>query len=255
MATVIGVLYPVMPATPGVHPTALIGRGVRLGAAVHLGPRVVVGDGAEIGDRVVLGPGVVLGDGVTIGEDSVLDANVVCYAGTAIGKRGRIKAGAVLGGVGFGYLSDRHGHHQIPHVGGCLLGDDVHVGANCAIDRGSVGDTMVGSGTKLDNHVHIGHNAVLGDRCLVMGGSVVAGSARIGNDVILAGHTAVGGHLTVGDRARIGAKSGVTSDVPPGADFTGFPARSHREFLRAQAALHRLAPIAIQLESLLRRHD
>ena len=182
--------------------------------------------------------------------DSSLDPNVVCYSGSRLGARVVIKAGSVIGGTGFGYLSDRTGHHLIPHVGGCVIGEDVHIGANSSIDRGSVGDTMIGAGTRIDNQVHIGHNARLGERCLVMGGVVVAGSARIGNDVVLAGHSAIGGHFRVGDRARVGAKAGVISEVADGADVSGFPARPHREFLRAQAALYRLAPLVDELEAL-----
>ena len=253
MAQVIGAMFPAEAVMGSVDPTARIGRGVTLGREVRIGAYCVLGAGVALGDRVVLGAGVVLETEVTVGDDSVLDAHVVCYRGTEIGRRARIKAGAVLGGSGFGFLSDRRGHEPLPHVGGCRIGDDVAIGANSAVDRGSIDDTVIGSGTKLDNHVHVGHNSRLGERCLVMGGSVIAGSARIGNDVILAGHSAVGGHLTVGDRARIGAKAGVISDVPAGADFSGFPARPHREFLRAQAALYRLAPIAHELESLVTR--
>ncbi len=249
MAEVVAVMFPAESAGGGTDPTARLGRGVTLGRGVRVAPFCIIGDGVDLGDRVVLGPGVVLEAGVRVGEDSVLDAHAVCYKGTEIGRRVHVKAGAVLGGVGFGFVSDRGGHHPIQHIGRCLIGDDVSIGANSAVDRGSIDDTVIGAGTKLDNHVHIGHNARLGERCLVMGGSVVAGSARIGNGVILAGHAGVGGHLTVGDGARISAKAGVTTDVPAGADFSGFPARPHREFLRAQAALYRLAPIVHELES------
>ncbi len=249
MAQALTALFPPAPRVGRIDPTARLGRGVRFGCEVVIGPFVEVGDGAVLGDRVTLGPGAVIEPGVQVGSDSELDARVMCYRGTVIGARVRIKAGAVIGGTGFGFVSDRRGHHPIPHVGGCRIGDDVQIGANSCIDRGSIDDTTIGAGTKLDNLVHIGHNAHLGERCLVMGGVVVAGTARIGNDVILAGHSAVGGHFTVGDRARIGAMAGVISEVPAGADFSGFPARPHREFLRAQAALYRLAPIVDKLEA------
>jgi UDP-3-O-[3-hydroxymyristoyl] glucosamine N-acyltransferase len=135
-------------------------------------------------------------------------------------------------------------------VGSCIIEDDVEIGANCTVDRGSIDATVIGPGSKLDNLVHVGHNARLGARCLVMGGSVIAGSADIGDDVIIAGHAAVGGHFRVGRGARIGAKAGVISAVPDGAEFSGFPARPHREHLRAQAALYRLARITDELEAL-----
>ncbi|HLB54067.1 MAG TPA: UDP-3-O-(3-hydroxymyristoyl)glucosamine N-acyltransferase, partial [Gemmatimonadales bacterium] len=227
MARVLGAMFPPAPEASGgaIHPTARLGRGVVLGV------------------RVRLGPGVVLEEGVMVGDDTTVGANVVCGQGTRIGQRCLIKPGAVLGSPGFGFVSDRKGHTRIPHVGGCVLGDDVEIGANSCVDRGSIADTTIGSGTKLDNLVHVGHNARLGARCLVMGGSVIAGSAEIGDEVIVAGHAAIGGHFRVGNRARIGAKAGVISEVPEGADVSGFPARPHREFLRAQAALYRLAKI------------
>lgn len=252
MARALAAMFPAMAAEAGVHPTARLGVGVRLGAGVAVGPHTVLGAGVVLGERVRLGPGVVLEDGVTVGDDSELGAHVVCYGGTRIGRRCVLKAGAVLGGAGFGYISGPEGHVRIPHVGGCLIGDDVEIGSNSCVDRGSVGDTSIGAGTKLDNLVHIGHNARLGARCLVMGGVMVAGSAEIGSGVIMAGHCAVGGHFRVGDRVRIGAKAGVISEVADGLDVSGFPARPHREFLRAQASMYRLAKITEELEALVK---
>lgn len=232
MARAVAAMFPAPAAEGRIDPSARIGPGVRLGL------------------RVRIGPGVVLEAGVSVGDDSELGAHVVCLAGTRIGRRCRIKPGAVLGGAGFGYVAGPEGAERIPHVGGCVLGDDVELGANSCVDRGSIDDTVIGNGCKLDNLVHVGHNARLGAGCLVMGGSVIAGSADIGDGVIIAGHAAVGGHFRVGHRARIGAKSGVISAVPDGADVSGFPARPHREFLRAQAALYRLARITGELEAL-----
>ena len=250
MSIAIQALFPRPKAAPGVDPTATLGRGVRLARSASVGPQAVLGPGVDLAEDVVVGPGAVLEQGVVVGRGSTIGPGVVCYPGVTIGERVEIKSGAVLGGSGFGFVSDRTGHQPILHVGGCRIGNDVQIGANSCIDRGSIDDTVIGDGTKIDNLVHIGHNAHLGKRCLVMGGVVVAGSARIGDDVILAGHSAVGGHFTVGDRARIGAKAGVISEVPAGADVSGFPARPHREFLRAQAALYRLAPIIGDLETL-----
>lgn len=253
MAKVVQVMFPEPDRPRTIHPTALIGRGTMLGDDVAIGPGSVIGESCSLGNRVTIGAGVVLEDGVTIGDDSVLHHHIVCYSGTKIGARVRIKSGAVIGGIGFGYISDRSGHHQIPHVGGCIIEDDVHIGANTSIDRGSIGDTVVGRGTKLDNQIHLGHNVQVGERCLLMGGVLVAGSVRIGNDVIVAGASAIAGHLKIGDRARIGAKSGVTTTVPDGSDVSGIPARPHRETLRSQAALFRLAKITDALEALVER--
>ncbi len=250
MACVLAAMFPRPALASGVDPSARLGTGVRLGEAVAIGPHAVIGAHAVLGDRVRLGPGVVLEEGVVIGDDSDLGPYVVCYAGTRLGQRCVVKAGAVLGGTGFGYISGRDGHRRIPHVGGCVLGDEVEIGSNSCVDRGSIDDTVIGRGTKIDNHVHIGHNARVGQGCLLMGGVLLAGSAEIGNGVILAGGSGVASHVRVGDRARIGAKSAVDSPVPDGTDATGYPARPHREFLRAQATLYRLAKIAHKLEAL-----
>ena len=250
LTRVMGVLFPSAPATPGVDATARIGPGSVLGADVRLGAFVVLGRGVRLGDRCQLAEGVSLGDQVSVGQDTVIGPRVVCYAGSTIGSRVVLKAGAVIGGDGFGYLSGTGGHTRIPHVGGCILEDEVEIGSNSCVDRGSVDDTVVGRGTKLDNLVHVGHNVRLGERCLVMAGVGIAGSTRIGNDVILAGHVGVTDHLVIGDRARVAAKSAVFGDIPAGASFSGHPARPHRQFLRAQAALYRVTPIITELERL-----
>jgi len=250
LTRVMGILFPAPPARPGVDATARVGPGCVLGAEVQVGPFVVLGRGVRLGDRCRLAEGVSLGDQVSVGEDTVLGPRVVCYPGSTIGSRVVLKAGAVIGGDGFGYLSGAAGHSRIPHVGGCIIEDEVEIGSNSCVDRGSVDDTVVGRGSKLDNLVHVGHNVRLGERCLVMAGVGIAGSTRIGNDVILAGHVGVTDHLVIGERARVAAKSAVFGDIPAGASFSGHPARPHRQFLRAQAALYRVAPIITALERL-----
>ena len=257
MVLVIARLFPPVAPTPGIDPTARLGPGCELGAGVTIGPFVVLGRGVRLGDRCRLGEGVSLGDGVTVGEDTRMDARVVCYPGARIGRRVVLKAGAVIGGDGFGYLSRGSGHERIPHVGACVIEDDVEIGSNSCVDRGSLDDTVVGRGTKVDNLVHVGHNVRIGERCLLMAGVGVAGSTHLGNDVILAGHVGVTDHLTIGDRAQVAAKSAVIGNVPAGSVFSGHPARPNRQVLRAQAALYRLAPIVGELESLVaeRRRD
>ncbi|MGZ8392536.1 MAG: UDP-3-O-(3-hydroxymyristoyl)glucosamine N-acyltransferase [Gemmatimonadales bacterium] len=250
LVRVLHALYPRESPEAGVDPTARIGTGAVIGADVSIGPYAVLGKNVQVGARCRLAQGVSVGDGVVIGDDSVLGPGVVCCPGTRIGSRVVLKAGAVLGGDGFGYLSDDKGHARIPHVGGCILEDEVEVGSNTCIDRGSIDDTVVGRGTKLDNLVQVGHNVRIGERCLIMAGVGIAGSTRVGNDVILAGHVGVTDHLAIGDRARIAAKSAIFGDVPAGASFSGHPARPHRQFLRAQAAMYRLAAIVDELERL-----
>lgn len=252
MSRAVAAMFPPSPHSARVDPSARLGAGTSLGLDVMIGPHAVIGRDVVLGDRVRLGTGVVLEDRVIVGDDSDLGHHVVCYAGTTVGARCVVKAGAVLGGSGFGYISGRDGHVRIPHVGGCVLRDEVEIGSNSCVDRGSIDDTVIGTGTKLDNHVHVGHNAHIGARCLLMGGSVIAGSAELGDDVTVAGHAAIAGHLRVGHGARVGAKSGVISSVPDRTDVSGFPARPHREFLRAQASMYRLAKITDQLEELVR---
>jgi UDP-3-O-[3-hydroxymyristoyl] glucosamine N-acyltransferase len=257
MVRVVRRLFPEATRPPGIDPTARIGPGCELGADVAIGPFVVLGRGVRLGDRCRLSEGVSIGDGVTVGEDTRMDARVVCYSGARIGRRVVLKAGAVISGDGFGYLSRGLGHERIPHVGGCIIGDDVEIGSNSCVDRGSLDDTVIGQGTKLDNLVHVGHNVRIGERCLLMAGVGVAGSTRLGHDVVLAGHVGVTDHLTIGDRVQVAAKSAVIGNVPAGSVFSGHPARPNRQVLRAQAALYRLAPIVGELESLVaeRRRD
>jgi UDP-3-O-[3-hydroxymyristoyl] glucosamine N-acyltransferase len=250
LVRVLRALFPEETPAAGIDATARIGEGTSLGPDVSIGPFAVVGRNVRLGARSRLAEHVSLGDGVIVGEGTIIGPGTVCYAGSQIGNRVVLKAGSVIGGDGFGYLSDGKSHTRIPHVGGCILEDDVEVGSNTCIDRGSVDDTVVGRGTKLDNLVQVGHNVRIGERCLIMAGVGIAGSTRIGNDAILAGHVGVTDHLIIGDRARIAAKSAIFGDVPAGASFSGHPARPHRQFLRAQAAMYRLAPIVDELEEL-----
>jgi UDP-3-O-[3-hydroxymyristoyl] glucosamine N-acyltransferase len=239
--------------TAHVAATAVLGQGVRLGAGVHVAAHAVIGEGVTLGARVEVGAGAVIEAGTTVGEDSRIGPRAVIHHHVEIGARVSVQAGAVIGSPGFGFLSDAEGHHRIPQLGGCRLEDDVEIGANCCIDRGSLDDTVIGAGTKLDNLVHVAHNVRTGRRCLIMAGVGVAGSTRLGDDVVVAGQAGMAGHLTIGDRARIGAQAGVIANVEAAGAVSGFPARPHREYLRAQAALYRLAPHLATLEALIRR--
>jgi UDP-3-O-[3-hydroxymyristoyl] glucosamine N-acyltransferase len=242
LLAVLAVLYPAPVWAPGVHPTAVIGAGVRWDDPVAIGPHVVLGRDVQLGRNVRLGPHCVIGDGVTIGEDTELQPQVTCYSGTTIGRRVVIHAGVRLGCDGFGYIPGRDGapHRKIPHVGRCVIGDDVEIGANCCVDRGSVDDTVIGNGTKLDNLVHIAHNVRVGQRCLILALAGIAGSSRVEDDVIIAGEVGVSDHVTIGRGARVLVQAGVIGDIAPGTTVWGTPARPHRDVLRANAALYRM---------------
>ena len=244
-------LYPQHPLVPGVAPTARIGRNARIGEGVSIGEYAVIGANARIGEGVSIGPHCVVGDGVAIGEDTRLWPGVTVYAGSSIGARTLIHAGARIGCDGFGYVFRDGAHQKIPHVGRCIIGDDVEIGANTTIDRGSIDDTAVGNGTKIDNLVHIAHNVRIGEKCLLMAQVGVAGSVTIGDGAILAGQAGISGHLSIGPGARLAAQAGVFGDIPAGETWSGYPARPHRESLRASAALFKLAGMMRRLEKLL----
>jgi UDP-3-O-[3-hydroxymyristoyl] glucosamine N-acyltransferase len=248
-------LHPPDPTPVGIDdsariaPTAIIGAEARIAAFVSIGAR------ARIGARVTIEPGAMIGDDVQLGDDCRIGPNAVCYAGARLGNRVTLKAGAVIGGAGFGYLRGNDGHRKMPHLGACILEDDVEIGSGSCVDRGSFEDTVIGRGTKIDNLVQVGHNVQVGARCLIMATTGIAGSCRIGSDVVIAGGVGVADHVTIGDRAVVGAKSVVfgPGQVPPDAAVSGYPARPHRAFLRAQAALYRLPALIDAMEAMVER--
>lgn len=225
-------LYDTTPAASRIAPTVRIGRAVSIGTGVRIDDYVVIGDG------------------VTIGAGTRLFPQVTLYSGTEIGARCAIHSGTRIGSDGFGYVFREGRHEKIPHVGRCVIGDDVEIGANTTIDRGSIDDTVIGAGTKIDNLVHIAHNVRIGAGCLIMAQVGIAGSAHIGDGAVLAGQVGVGGHVSIGAGARIGGQAGVFGDVPPGESWSGYPARPHRESLRASAAMLQLPKMLRALERL-----
>lgn len=255
MALAARTLHPLPPATPGIAATAQIGSGATFGADASIGPFTVIGAGTHVGNRVRIASHVVLGDGVTLGDDVRLDPHVMIYDGAELGNRVWCKAAAVIGGTGFGFAPGNGGHTRIPHVGGCILEDDVEVGSHSCVDRGSLDDTRIGRGTKIDNQVHIAHNVHTGADCLIMACVGVAGSTVLGDRVVLAGQAGCIDHVELGDDVKVGAKSAVMSNVPAGTAVSGYPARPHREFLRAMATVYRLAPHGDTLETLARERE
>jgi UDP-3-O-[3-hydroxymyristoyl] glucosamine N-acyltransferase len=250
LGEVIDLLYPPASPRPGIHPTAIVEAGVELEQEVSIGPYAVVERGARLGSRVRVGPHSVIGAGSEVGADTVIHPHVTLYAGVVLGERCIIHSGARLGSDGFGYAYVEGTHRKIPQVGGCRLGDDVEIGANTTIDRGSIGDTLVGQGSKIDNLVQLGHNVRVGRNVIMVSQVGVAGSTLVEDGAVLAGQAGIGGHLRIGRGARVGAQAGVMGDVEPGATVSGYPARPHREALRAQAALFRLPALLSRLGKL-----
>jgi UDP-3-O-[3-hydroxymyristoyl] glucosamine N-acyltransferase len=243
-------MYPAEDERWGVDPTARVGAGARWDGRIRLGASAVVGRAAHLGEDCVIGAFAVVGEGSRIGNRCRIGPHALVAPGAVLGDDVVLKSGARVGGIGFGYVQAGSAHHPMTHIGGCVLGSGVEVGANTTIDRGSLGDTVVGAGTKIDNLVHVGHNVRIGQRCLIMAQVGIAGSTTVGDDVVLAGQAGLADHLSVGDRARVGAQSGIIGDIPPGATVSGYPARPHREVLRQAAALRRLAPLVDRLEAI-----
>lgn len=244
-------LHPPRPVPrPGIHPTAIIGIGAGIGRDVSIGPYVVLGDGAEIGDRSRVEAHSVVGDGARIGADCHIYPHVVVYPGTSLGERVVIHAGARLGSDGFGYTYLDGVHRKVPQIGGCIIGDDVEIGANTTVDRGSVGDTVLEQGVKVDNLVQIAHNVKVGAHSLLAALVGIAGSTRIGKGVFFGGQAGAVGHLDIGDGAKIAVATKVMRDVNVGETVSGHPARPHREELRRQAHLGRLPKLLERIETL-----
>jgi UDP-3-O-[3-hydroxymyristoyl] glucosamine N-acyltransferase len=239
-ALALGIFYgkPYIPG--GISDRAVIGKDVVLGSEPTIHPYAVVADGAKIGSRVTLYPGVYIGGGSIIGDDTVIYPNVSIREEVSLGCRVIIHSGTVIGSDGFGFVTDGGRHHKIPQVGGVIIEDDVEIGANCTIDRATLGNTVIKKGTKLDNMVHIAHNVTIGEHCLFAGQSGVAGSSTVGNYVVVGGKVAISDHLTIGDRVMIGGGSGVAHDIPSGQVIAGYPAIPIREWLKVQAVLPKL---------------
>lgn len=248
--SVVELFFPDQPRVAVIAPTAIVERGVRLGTELSVGPYAMLAAGAQIGDRTAIGAYTVVEAGVSVGQDCRIAHSCSLLQGTRLGDRVRLHPGVRLGTEGFGYVAEADNRVKIPQVGGCIIGDDVEIGANSTIDRGALGDTRVGKGTKIDNLVHLGHNVELGDNCVIVAQVGIAGSVRVGDGVVLAGQVGIADHLCIGDGVRVAAQSGVIGDIPAGATYSGYPARPHREALRSSAALFKLPQLLRRLRAL-----
>ena len=224
----------------GVHPTAILGKDVKLGKNISIQPYVVVSDGASIGDDTVLQAGVYIGIYSKIGVSCLIHPHVTIRERVTIGSNVIIHSGTVIGSDGFGYATVKGVHYKIPQIGTVFIEDDVEIGANVTIDRARFGKTHIKQGTKIDNLVQIAHNVEIGENSIIVAQSGISGSTNIGKGVILASQSGVVGHISIGDNARVAAQAGVTKSVPEGEVVSGYPAKPHGTAKRINACVQRL---------------
>ncbi len=247
--------HPTAELKPGVHPTAVVGKDVEMGALVSVGPHAVIGDGTRIGVATSIGAGCVVGKRVGLGEGCVLNPNVTVYDNVDIGRGTILHSGCVIGADGFGYVMDRDRWHKFPQVGRVEIGDFVEIGANSCVDRAALGVTSIGEGTKLDNMVHVGHNCRIGRHV------VVAAQTGFSGGVVVEDYAVIGGQVGIGDKARIesratlGSGCGVLTSkiIRSGETVWGTPARPLRQHLEQLANLARLPELRRELAALKRR--
>jgi UDP-3-O-[3-hydroxymyristoyl] glucosamine N-acyltransferase len=227
------------PKVKGIHPTAIVDPSADIGDGVGIGPCVVIEKGAKIGKNTIICAGAYIGQRTELGEGCLIYPNVTVLENVSVGDRVSIHPGSVIGSDGFGYVQVGDQHFKVPQMGTVVLEDDVEIGACVTIDRARFDRTVVGRGTKIDNHVQIAHNVQTGENCIIVAQVGISGSTKLGNNVTLAGQVGVVGHVTIGDRAIVGGMSGVSHNIPPGAMVSGIPAEDHKSWARHIAHFQR----------------
>jgi UDP-3-O-[3-hydroxymyristoyl] glucosamine N-acyltransferase len=235
---VAALFHPQSPAKPGIHPSAVVAASARIDPTTEVGPLAVIGENVVIGPRGRIGPLVAIGDGVQIGRDVRIGPHA-SLSHALLGDRVYIYPGARIGQDGFGFAITPEGMQTVPQLGRVLIGDDVEVGANTTVDRGTLEDTIIGAGTRIDNLVQIAHNVHIGRACVVVAQVGISGSTVLEDQVVFAGQAGIAGHLRVGTGSRIGAQAGVISDVPPWSEMVGSPAQPVKAFFRQVATVRR----------------
>ena len=252
-AKVMALFFPERTFAAGIHSSAVVASSAKIDPTACVGPCCAIGERVRIGPRVVMQGGNFVGDDSKLADDVNLFPNVTLYPGTEIGRRVRIHANTVIGSDGFGYVQDKGIHRKVPQIGNVIIGDDVEIGAGVTIDRGALGSTTIGKGTKIDNLVQIAHNVEIGEHCIIIGQAGVAGSTKLGNHVILAGQVGIAGHLKIGNRAIIAARAGVMNDVPDGEQWLGTPAQPDKEMKRQFIAIRHLPDLLKRVAELERK--
>ena len=248
-------LYPFEVEKEGIHKSAVIGKNVKIAPGVSIGANAYIGDNAEIGAETIIHPGVVIYRKVFIGAKNIIHANSVIHSGSKLGDECVINANAVIGGEGFGFVPTSNGWKKMPQVGRVILKNKVEIGSGSTVDRPSVGETIIGEDTKIDNLVQIGHGVTTGKGCAMAAQVGIAGGAHIGNAVILAGQVGVSNKVKVGDRVIASSKSGIISNIEAGRVVSGFPAIPNKLWLRCSANFKKLPEMAKAIRELNRRNS
>ena len=239
-AKALAIFFPEPKFAPGIHPTAAIAASAQIDPTAHIGPHCTIGERVKIGANAVLQSGNFVGDDSVLGDDTNLFPNATIYSRTQIGKRVRIHSGAVIGSDGFGYVFDTSFHRKVPQIGNVVIGDDVEIGSNSSVDRGALGSTIIGKGTKIDNLVQVAHNVEIGEHCILCSQVGIAGSAKLGSYCVLAGQVGIAGHLKIGNKVTVGSKAGVMHNIPDGEMWLGIPAQPDKQAKRIMIAMQRL---------------
>jgi len=248
-------LRPIPKPDPGIHSSAVVAGDAVLAADVSVGPNVVIERGAKIGPRTRLDAGVVIGEGTEVGSDCRFYPRVVVYPGARIGNRVILHAGVVIGSDGFGYVLAEGRYHKFPQLGSAILEDDVEIGSNSTVDRGSLGTTVVGQGTKIDNLCQVAHNVTIGRHCVIAAQTGIAGSVEIGDYVVMAGQVGIADHIRIEDNVQIGGHSAIFPGkiVRRGSVVWGSPARPIGDYKKQQACLAQLPKLVEKVKELARR--
>jgi len=250
-ARVSALLNPPEKLVPGVHPSALVEPGARISSSAQVGPGCHIASGVDIGDGTRIGSGCVIGEEARIGEGSCLHASVVVYRRCVIGRRAMVHSGAVIGADGFGMALDAGKWVKIPQIGRVIIGDDVEIGANTTIDRGTLDDTIIEDGVKLDNQIQIGHNVRIGAHTAMAGCVGVAGSARIGRHCTFGGAAMILGHLEIADDVHISTGTLVMKSITSPGTYTGiFPLQENRAWARTASLLRHIGDLEARVRNL-----
>lgn len=249
-AKLMAIFTPPIEHAVGVSDEAYIGADVQIGAGATVLPFACIDDHAVIGADVTVYPHAYVGQYTTIGDHTVLYPSATVREHCRIGARCTIHSGAVIGADGFGFTTEAGVHTKVPQVGGVIIEDDVEIGAHVGIDRATLGATVIGKGTKIDNLVHIGHNCNIGANCLIVAQTGISGSTKVGHNVTFGGQVGTVGHINIGANSVYAARSGIIGDMPEGVFCAGFPVQPHAEWLRVQAAIRRLPEMVKKIKTL-----